>query len=321
MKRFLITGSNGQIGTTLVPLLSAKYGVQNVIATDLKAPQNKFPCKFTPLDVTNMKKYEKIVSEFKINYIIHLASILSAVGEKNPQKAKAVNNGGTDNTLDLANKYKCTVFAPSSIAAFGDFCPKYDVPEDVILMPRSIYGVSKVYLELLGRYYHQKFDVDFRCIRYPGIISSEEYEYHGTTDYSTEIFFKALREKKYTCFLRGDTPLPMIHIDDAMECTLKYIEADKKTLTRSVYNLGGLCFTPKQLADGIKKVIPDFQCDYVPDFRQPIADSWPASLKEPSNKDFGWLYNKNVDDLVAKMFSDIKKNEEAKKAKEAAKKC
>ena len=315
MKKFLITGSNGQIGTNLVPLLASKYGLQNVIASDLSHPKNKFPCKFMPLDVASFKKYEKIVAENKINYIIHLASILSAVGEKDPAKAKLVNNGGTDNTLDIAKKHKCTVFAPSSIAAFGEHCPKYNVPEDVILMPRSIYGVTKVYLELLGKYYHDKFGVDFRCIRYPGIISSEEYEYHGTTDYSTEIFFKALREKNYQCFLRADTPLPMLHIDDAMEATLKFIEADKSKLTRRVYNLGGLSFTPKMLADGITKVIPEFKCSYVPDFRQPIADSWPASLSEPSNKDFGWIFNKNVDDLVEKMFSDIKKNEEKKKVK------
>jgi threonine 3-dehydrogenase len=149
-----------------------------------------------------------------------------------------------------------SLFAPSSIAAFGDKCPKQDVPEDPPLLPRSMYGVTKVYNELLGLYYHRKFGLDFRCIRYPGIISSEEYEYHGTTDYSTEIFFMALRHKKYTCYLKAETPLPLIHMDDALQATLQYLETDSTKLTRSVYNLAGLSLTPKNFADEIQKYIP-----------------------------------------------------------------
>lgn len=147
------------------------------------------------------------------------------------------------------------VYAPSSIAAFGDKCPKFNVPEDPVLLPRSMYGVTKVYGELLGKYYFQKFGVDFRCIRYPGIISSEEYEYHGTTDYSTEIFFKALREKHYDCFLKAETPLPLIHMDDALRATIQFLEADSPSLTRRVYNLAGMSLTPKDFADEIKKYI------------------------------------------------------------------
>lgn len=147
------------------------------------------------------------------------------------------------------------IYAPSSIAAFGDKCPKHDVPEDPILLPRTMYGVTKVYNELLGLYYNKKFKVDFRCLRYPGIISSQEYEYHGTTDYSTEIFFKALREKKYECFLKADTPLPLIHMDDALRGTLQFLEADNDKLSRRVYNLGGMSLCPKDFAEEIKKYL------------------------------------------------------------------
>ena len=153
----------------------------------------------------------------------------------------------------MAHKYKCQIFSPSSIGAFGDKCPKDNVPEDPTLLPRSMYGITKVYNELLGRYYFIKFGVDFRCLRYPGIISSEEYEYHGTTDYSTEIFFKALREKHYDCFLKEDTYLPLIHIDDALRATIQFLEADNEKLTRRTYNLAGMSLTPKQFADEIKK--------------------------------------------------------------------
>ncbi len=177
-----------------------------------------------------------------------------------------------------------------------------------------MYGVTKVYNELLGRYYFMKFGVDFRSIRYPGIISSEEYEYHGTTDYSTEIFFKAIREKKYSCYLKADTPLPLIHMDDALRATIQFLEADNNTLTRRVYNLAGMSLTPGEFATEIKKVIPDFQIDYKPDFRQAIADSWPGSISEEANKDWGWNFKMNIQELVAKMFSDIKKYEEAKKS-------
>jgi len=159
-----------------------------------------------------------------------------------------------------------------------------------------------------------KYGVDFRSIRYPGIISSEEYEYHGTTDYSTEIFFKALREKKYNCFLKADTPLPLIHMDDALKATIQFLEADNDKLTRRVYNLAGMSLTPADFANEIKKTIPDFECNYVPDFRQAIADSWPGSISEEANKDWGWKFNQTIQELVAKIFADIKRNEEAKRA-------
>lgn len=175
------------------------------------------------------------------------------MGEQKPIQCRDINNIGLHVSLDLALKYKCQIFAPSSIAAFGDKCPKEDVPEDPTLLPRSMYGVTKVYTELLGRYYFLKFGLDFRCLRYPGIMSSEEYEYHGTTDYSTEIFFKALREKKYTCFLKANTPLPLIHMDEALQATIQFLEADNEKLTRRVYNLAGMSLTPKDFADEIKK--------------------------------------------------------------------
>lgn len=175
------------------------------------------------------------------------------MGEKNPVRCRDINNVGMENTLDLAMEHKCQVFAPSSIAAFGDKCPRENVPEDPTLLPRSMYGVTKVYIELLGRYYFLKYGLDFRSVRYPGIISSEEYEYHGTTDYSTEIFFKALREQKYVCFLKADTPLPLIHMDDALRATMQLLEADSTALTRRVYNLAGMSLTPRDFVDEIKK--------------------------------------------------------------------
>lgn len=235
------------------PLIKSRCGIENVIGSDLKKPEKKPAGKFYILDVMQEKKYEKMVKDHRIDYIIHMASILSAVGEKNPLHCRDVNNVGVQNTLDIAVKHKCQVFAPSSIAAFGDKCPRENVPEDPTLLPRSMYGVTKVYTELLGRYYNIKYDLDFRSMRYPGIISSEEYEYHGTTDYSTEIFFKALREKKYECYLRADTPLPLIHMDDALKATIQLLEADNAALTRRVYNLAGLSLTPKDFVDEIKR--------------------------------------------------------------------
>ena len=313
-KRILVTGANGQIGTALIPALYEKFGKENVFASDKDKPKlkKKDAGKFFLIDVTKITKLEKIIQDEKINIIINLAAILSAAGEKNPLLCRQVNNIGFENCLDLAKKYKCMIFSPSSIAAFGEKCPKHNVPDDPPLLPRSIYGVTKVYNELLGKYYKDKFGVDFRCIRYPGIMSSEEYEYHGTTDYSTEIFFKAIREKKYTCYLTENTPLPLIHMDDALRATTQFLDADSSKMKRCVYNLAGMSLTPKMFYEEIKKIVPDFTISYKPDHRQAIADSWPASINDEAAKEWGWNFKMTIKELVPKMYKEIVSFEEAR---------
>lgn len=175
-------------------------------------------------------------------------------------------------------------------------------------MPTTIYGISKIYGELLGRYYNSKVGLDYRSLRYPVIISSEEYGFSGTAVYTTEMFFKALREKKYDCYVNPETRVPSIHVDDCVDATIKLIEADNKSLTRRVYNLGGLSFTAGDLAKEIKRHIPEFECTFKPDFRQAIADTWPKTLSQESNKDWGWNFTQTLPKLVDKIFSDIKKN-------------
>ena len=311
-RKILVIGSNGQIGTALIPALYEVYGKENVIASDKDPCNSKLKNfgKFYQFDVTVLKDLEEILVKEKSDTIINLAAILSAAGELNPIFCRNVNNKAFENCLDLAHKYKLTLFSPSTIAVFGDKCPKYDVPDDPILLPRSMYGVTKVYKELLGKYYNQKFGVDFRSIRYPGIMSSEEYEYHGTTDYSTEIFFEALRNKKYTCYLTGDTPLPLIHIDDAIRATLQLLDTENSKLTRRVYNLAGLSLTPNIFYNELKKIIPEFVLNFKPDHRQAIADSWPGSINDSSCKDWGFSFKMTPQELVEKMFKEVQKNEE-----------
>jgi threonine 3-dehydrogenase len=257
--------------------------------------------------VTDAKRYEEIVTEHKVDYIVHLAAILSALGERFPDRATNVNVYGCVNALNIARTHKARIFVPSTIAVFGgNHFPKVNTPVDVVLQPETIYGISKVFNEQIGTYYHKKFGVDFRSIRYPGVISSEKYDFNGTTDYSTEIFFHALEKKSYKCWLGPKTDLPMIYIDDCINGTIQFLKADGEKLKRKVYNMAGISFNPEQLSASIKKMMPEFKVEYEPDFRQKIADAWPKSIDDSESKqDWGWSYDVTVDDLAKKIMDGI----------------
>lgn len=244
-----------------------------MIATDLAEQKFDFPCHYESLDVFDAVNYERIVKDNKINYIVHLAGILSALGERNPDLALDVNVIGCVNVMRIAQKNDCRIFLPSSIAVFGgDLFPKRRTPVDVILQPKTIYGVSKVFNEMMGEYYSNKFNIDFRSLRYPGVISSEKYAFNGTTDYSTEVFFHALENRYYKCPLLPSTALPMIYIDDCIEATIRYLKADPNRLLSHVYNLAGISFTAEEFCREVQKLIPGTEIEYVPDIRQSIAE-------------------------------------------------
>ena len=252
----------------LVRALCKELGPDRVIATDLEKQKFDFPCRFEQLDICDGDKYRSLVEKNKVNYIVHLAGILSALGERKPDLAIDVNVFGAINALKIARDNNCSLFLPSSIAVFGgEHFPKVNTPVDVILQPRTIYGVTKVFNEMSGEYFAKKFNIDFRSLRYPGIISSEKYAFNGTTDYSTEIFFHLLENKHYKCFLKDDAALPMMYIDECIEGTVKFLKADPNKLLRSTYNLAGISFTPKELTAAIAKIIPGIKVEYVPDFR------------------------------------------------------
>ena len=235
-----------------------ELGADKVIATDLIEQDDTIGCRYEQLDVCDAAKYHKLVKDNKVDYIIHLAGILSSLGEKHPQLAFDVNVMGAKNAMDNARDHGCQLFIPSTIGAFGgDHFEKYDTPNDSILQPKTMYGVTKVFNELLGEYYQNKFGIDFRCIRYPGVISSAKYAFNGTTDYSTgkliqsnlililEIFFHALETGHYKCWLGPKQALPMIYIDECIDATIQYLKAPQEDLKRCVYNLGGVSFTPE----------------------------------------------------------------------------
>eukprot|EP01089_Gocevia_fonbrunei_P017750 TRINITY_DN5848_c0_g1_i3.p1 TRINITY_DN5848_c0_g1~~TRINITY_DN5848_c0_g1_i3.p1 ORF type:complete len:217 (+),score=41.64 TRINITY_DN5848_c0_g1_i3:418-1068(+) len=209
--------------------------------------------------------------------------------------------------LELAHKHNLRLFAPSSIAAFGPTTPQDQTPDLTIMRPTTIYGVTKVYLELLGEYYNQKYNVDFRSLRYPGIISHVALPGGGTTDYAVDIFYKAIEDKKYNCFLKSNSELPMMHMQDCIEGTIKLLEAPAEKLTQRTYNLAAVSFTPEQLAEEIKKHIPEFEISYTPDFRQSIADSWPRSLDDSkAREDWGWSHNYDLPTMVKDMIHRLR---------------
>jgi len=307
-KRILITGCLGQIGTELVELLRKKYGSENVIASDVRKPFSKEFLKRGPwayLNVMDPNSFSRVIVEHKIDWLIHNSSILSATGERDPKKAIDINILGIQNALEAAAQHQLRIFAPSSIAAFGPTTPRDNTPNLTIMRPTTIYGVSKVYLELLGEYYHKKYAVDFRSLRYPGIISSETLPGGGTTDYAVEIFYEALKHGKYTCFLSENSELPMMYMPDCLKATQNLLEAPLEHLTERVYNVSGVSFTPKQVAEQIKKYMPNFEIQYKPDWniRQKIADSWPKSLDDSlARKDWKWKHSYDLDAMTRDML-------------------
>jgi len=305
MTRFLVTGSYGQIGTELVGALRKKYGGKNVIATGRKKPPEilRKDGPYLHLDILDSNQIHSMLVDNDIDIIIHNASVLSGVGEKNPQLAYRTNVEGGYNILEAARVLKLDqVMIPSSIAAFGPSTPRENTPNDVIMRPTSAYGVTKVFIELWGEYYTKRFGVDFRSLRYPGIISSEALPGGGTTDYAVEIFYEALKNKKYTSFLDKGTYLPMMYMPDCLKCTINLIEADARKLQHRSFNITAMSFAPEEIASEIKKHIPEFEMSYEPDFRQAIAESWPASLDDSVARD-EWDWKPDYD--LAAMTKDM----------------
>ena len=311
MRKILVTGACGQIGSELVIELRRKYGGDNVVAAGHKtepgeALLNSGPFEF--IDTTDRKTIEAVVKRYGIDTVYHMVTILSAVGEKNPQLCWNTNLNGLYNILEIAREYELVrVFCPSSIAVFGPKTPRDNTPQETILCPETMYGVTKVSGELLGDYYFKRFGVDVRGVRYPGIISSGTLPGGGTTDYAVAIFYEALRQKRYTCFLREDTVLPMMYMPDCIRAAIDLMEADLSTLKHhSNYNLAAMSFSAGELAAAIKKHIPEFTCEYQPDFRQEIADSWPRSIDDSAaREEWGWKPDYDLSMLVKDMLGKL----------------
>jgi len=290
--RILVTGASGQVGSELVPALRRKYGNEKVVTGVFPEPATPAsdggPTEY--LDATDGARVREVVKKYGIDTIYHLGGILSVAGERNPSLAWRVNVEGLHNVLEAARELESVrVFWPSSIAVFGHGVPRDNTPQETPLIPVTIYGISKVGGELLCNYYSHRYALDVRSIRYPGIISSVTLPGGGTTDFAVEMFYEAIKRKRYTCYVRKDTVLPMLYMPDCVKATLDLMEADSSSMSlRTAYNLGGLRFSAGDLADEIRKHIPDFVCEYRPDFRQQIADSWPMSIDDSwARKDWG----------------------------------
>ncbi|MHA2379304.1 MAG: NAD-dependent epimerase/dehydratase family protein [Candidatus Thorarchaeota archaeon] len=309
MKRILVTGSYGQIGTELVGVLRKKYGGENVIATGRKKPPEilRGDGSYQRLDILDTTQLQTMLVDFDIDIVIHNASVLSGTGEKNPQLAYRTNVEGTYNVMEAVRILGLDqALVPSSIAAFGPSTPRENTPNDVITRPTSMYGVTKVFVELFGEYYHLRYGVDFRSLRYPGVISAEALPGGGTTDYAVEIFHEALKNKKYTCFLRPETRLPMMFMADCIKSTIDLMEADNEKLKHRTFNVTALSFTPAELAEEIKKHIPEFEISYEPDFRQQLADSWPMSLDDSvAREEWGWSPEYDLPRITEEMLDRL----------------
>jgi nucleoside-diphosphate-sugar epimerase len=313
IQKIMVAGSVGQIGSELTLALRDKYGADNVVACGRKSEPSKALKESGPFewaDVTSPEKMAEVCKKYDIDTIINMAALLSAVGEKNPGLAWHVNVTGLINTLDLAQELDLTqVLCPSSIAVFGGGCPRVDTPQETVLRPTTMYGVTKVTGELLCDYYVQRYGVDARGLRYPGIISAETLPGGGTTDYAVEIYYKAIEEKKYTCFVKEDTRLPMMYMPDCIKSTIDLMEADFDSLVHhGDFNVGAMSFSAGELAASIKKYIPEFEVTYEPDFRQDIADSWPQSVDDSAaRKEWGWKPDFDLDGMTKDMLEKLGK--------------
>ncbi len=309
MKRILVTGALGQIGSELVPALRATYGDGAVIASDLRAPAGGAEAgPFVQLDCTDGAAVAATVREQRVDAIFHLAALLSAVAEKSPQKAYEVNLGGLVSVLEAARAHRCAVFTPSSIGAFGPSTPKDSTPQDTIQRPTTMYGVTKVAGELLCDYYFKRFGVDTRGVRYPGLISYVSPPGGGTTDYAVDIFYCALERGRYTCFLSADTQLDMMYMPDAIRAAMELMEADPTRLEhRNAFNIAAVPLTPTRLAASIARHVPGFSIDYdVDPIRQAIADSWPRSLDDSAaREEWGWRPEYGLETMTADMLEHL----------------
>ena len=320
-KKILVTGATGQIGSELILELRNKHGGDNVVALGhTKKPSDNLlksgPFEFG--DLSEKADLEKVVERYEIDTIYHLAAVLSAIGEQNPQLAWNVNMGSLYNVLEIAREHGLVrVFWPSSIAVFSPPAPRANTPQETILLPSTMYGVTKVAGELLCNYYFHRFGLDVRSIRYPGIISSEVLPGGGTTDYAVAIFYEAIKNRRYTCFVREDTVLPMMYMPDCIRATMDLMEAEPSKIKRhDGYNIAGISFAAGELAAEIKKYIPEFRCEYKPDFRQKIADSWPTSIDDNvARKEWGWNPKYNLAAMTKDMMEKLSKRFAQRKLK------
>lgn len=311
IKKILVTGALGQIGSELTIALRDIYGNENVIASDLRTNPNAKVSNtgpFVQIDVTKQESIRQVIIQNDIDTIFHMAAILSGIGEKDPHLCWNVNMNGSINILDLGVKFKLNrIIIPSSMAVWGDGVPKDNVPQDSVLKPTSMYGVTKVAGERLCDYYVQKYGLDCRGLRYPGIISYETLPGGGTTDYAVEIFYEAIKNKRYTCFLSENTTLPMMYMPDCIKATIDLAQAPFDNLKHhSDFNVSAINFSPKELAEKIKNHIPNFEIDYEPDYRQPIADSWPHSIDDKcAREEWGWKPRYNLADMTKDMIEKL----------------
>jgi len=308
---YLIIGAGGQIGTELTEALRERANPQTVIASDIReVPQLGENGPFVILDVMDKEALFDTIKKYNVKEIYHLAAVLSASGEKKPDFAWRLNMDSLLNVLEAARHLEVErVFWPSSIAVFGPNTPQEQTPQYTVMDPNTVYGISKLAGERWCEYYHEKFGVDVRSLRYPGLIGYKSQPGGGTTDYAVDIFHEAIKTGTFTCFLQEDSGLPMMYMPDAIRATLELMQApSEKVRNRSSYNVSGLSFTPGDIAAAIQKQIPTFRINYEPDFRQKIADSWPVSVDDSAaRQDWGWNPEYNLASMVADMLLNIRK--------------
>ncbi|XP_078490647.1 L-threonine 3-dehydrogenase, mitochondrial [Ciona intestinalis] len=310
-KRIIITGGLGQLGQGLAKKLRSKYGRDNVLLTDIRIPDKSIVKQgpYAYADTLNYDAIKEMAVNHRADWLIHFSALLSAVGEANVPLAVKVNINGMHNVLDVANELGLKLFIPSTIGAFGTDSPRNPTPDVCIQRPKTIYGVAKVHAERMGEYYHHRFNLDFRCLRFPGIISCDTKPGGGTTDYAVDIFHKALSNGSFVCNVAPDTRLPMMQIDDCLDATIKFMETDGAKLQQRVYNINSMSFTPEELAQEIRKHIPNFEITYaVNPMLQEIADSWPDVFEDDnSRREWGWEHKYDLSKLVEYMLEGIKK--------------
>jgi len=317
MSRVLVTGANGQIGSELVEALGARHGPEQVVRLDLAHPSvgdessQNGTTSFGPFEVADVRDrstLEAVMEAYDVEVVYHLASLLSASGEQQPDRTWDVNMAGLKNVLDLARTRDLRVFWPSSIAVFGPSTPTETTPQQTVLDPTTIYGVTKRSGELLCRYYHRRCGIDVRSLRYPGLISHKTAPGGGTTDYAVEMIERAADGERYTCFLEPDAQLPMMYMPDAIRATLALMDADGEALTvRESYNVAGICFSPEELAAAIRRRVPSFACRYAPDERQQIAEAWPSSVDDTAaRREWGWVPEYDVEAMVEDMLNHLR---------------
>ncbi len=306
--KILVIGACGQVGTELVDNLADRFGPERVIASDIR-DQADFSVDYIKLDVLDRAAVKQVVIDNNISEVYHLAALLSATAEKNPEFGWKLNMDGLFSILDLAKEGLLKkIFWPSSIAVFGPTTPRFDTPQYTIIEPTTVYGISKFAGERWCQYYHDRYGVDVRSIRYPGLIGWKSLPGGGTTDYAVEIFHEALKNNSYNCFLSADTALPMMYMSDAIKATIDIMQAPSDTIKiRSSYNISAMSFNPAEIAHEIKKHISDFEIQYEPDFRQAIANNWPASINDQEARDhWNWKHEFDLRRMVVDMIENLK---------------